>query len=184
MNEEEISRRIEEAVKGIEEKVAKAVAGIEKEVGNIEIEKVETGKVTKNLGILNLKDATGEDIENMNNIKNLGIIIVPEKYLGKVSNKVVANLGMIVPYVEGMRLYTGSTTIDASMLQALDEPIEFIQTGSLSFEKDITEQLVKDKIKEFRNYGAVEVPGSIYGAVMAKCMENCGAISKSGDDED
>ena len=112
------------------------------------------------------------------------IIIASEKYLSKVSKKVVANLGMIVPYVEGMRLYTGSTTIDASMLQALDEPIEFIQTGHLSFGDDVTVEMVKENIKGFSNYGHISAPERIYGVIMARCMENYGHISKNGSDED
>ena len=140
-------------------------------------------KATKNLGVLNLKDITSEELDKIEDIKNLGVIIAPEELMSKVSAKVTKNLGTIVPYKKGWRLYSGHTIIDKAMLEALDEPLEFIQTGHLEFEDDVTPELVKDKVKAFHNYGHVQANEAIFGVITAKCLENYGHISK-GDEED
>ena len=133
----------------------------------------------KNIGILDLRHATAEDIEKMEKMVNVGVIIVPEELVGKVSTKIKTNIGAIIPYVEGMRIFTGKTLIDAAMLEALDEPISFIHAGALTLDSDVTPELIKTKIKSFRNYGSASVPAAAHGALMAKCIENAGVIEKS-----
>jgi hypothetical protein len=178
---EEAAEKIEEAVERIQERIENGIAGIDVD---IDVDKISNcvsrsmEGVVKNLGILNLKNVSLEELENIREIKNLGMIIAPEKYMSQISAKVTKNLGSIVPYKEGMRLYSGDTTIEASMLDALDEPIEFLQTGRLTFSDDVTPELIKSKIKGFDNYGQVRVPTKIYGILMAKCMENHGQIAK------
>jgi len=192
-----VMAKIDKAMEGIDEKIQRVVAKIEKDVGDIDV-KVDVNTVdgeccpeaseyTKNVGILNLKDITEEELDNMKPLKNVGIIIVPEKFMGKLSAKIKSNVGLTIPYKEGWRVYSGCTEIDAMMLDALDEPIEFIQVGSLTFKDDVTPELIKSKIKAFHNYGSVSAPEHIYGVVMAKCLENHGSLSKNGhccDDDD
>ena len=193
-NLDAVMAKIDKAMEGIDEKIQRVVAKIEREMGDIDV-KIdvktngdeccpEDSEFTKNVGILNLKDITEEELDRMRPIKNVGIIIVPEKFIGKVSTKIKSNVGLTVPYKEGWRLFSGCTEIDAMMLDALDEPIEFIQVGSMTFKDDITPDMVKAKIKAFHNYGSVSAPEHIYGAVMAKCLENHGSLSKNGDDDD
>ncbi|MCK4757244.1 MAG: hypothetical protein KAS67_02205 [Thermoplasmata archaeon] len=213
MDPDEISKKIEEALenaglknmdefmekvhlgmKGIDKKVAKAVAKIDKELGNIDITvddechhhhgKGDDTEYMKNVGVLNLKNITEEELDSMKPIKNMGVIIVPENLMGKVSAKIKSNVGVTIPYKEGWRLYSGHTEIDNSMLEALDEPIEFIQTGHMTVNEDVDGELLKQKIKAFNNYGHISVPDNIYGIMMAKCMENSGHIGKKSDEDD
>ena len=141
-------------------------------------EKPEEG-IVKNVGVLNLKDVTEEDIERIKGIKNVGVIIAPKELIGKISAKITKNVGVTVPYVEGMRLYCGKTTINADTLRSLEEPIDILQAGKLVFEKDVTPELILEKVKSYRNYGKTEVPSKAYGALMSKCVENMGKIEKT-----
>jgi hypothetical protein len=61
-------------------------------------------EVTENVRVLDLKDATEEDIEQLKEIKNVGVIIAPEGLISKVSSKILENVGIILPYKEGRRL--------------------------------------------------------------------------------
>ena len=45
---------------------------------------------------------------------------------------------VIIPYVEGTRIFVGKTLFDAAMLEALDEPIKFIHAGELTIDSDVT----------------------------------------------
>ena len=178
--------KIENSISGIDfdkinETVEKAMASVDKHVHDIDID---IHSMTKNVGVLNFKDITEEEIENMGAIKNTGIIIVPEELMSKVSAKIVKNVGTVVPYKKGWRIYSGHTEIDSSMLEAIDEPLEFIQTGHLDIHKDVTSKLIKAKIKAFHNYGHVQATEETYGVLMSKCMENYGHISKNGHDDD
>ena len=178
--------KIENSIAGIDfdkinETVEKAMAGVDKHIHDIDID---IHSMTKNVGVLNFKDITEEEIEKMGAIKNTGIIIVPEELMSKVSAKIVKNVGTVVPYKKGWRIYSGHTEINSSMLEAIDEPLEFIQTGHLEINDDVSSKQIKDKIKSFHNYGHVEATEDTYGVLMARCLENYGHISKNGHDED
>ena len=203
-NLDEIMAKVEKAMEGVDKKIAKAVAKIDKELGNIDIDievdgddhcdhdhhhdqhhhKKDEGDYMKNVGVLNLKNITEEELDAMKPIKNVGVIIVPEDLMGKVSAKIKSNVGVTIPYKEGWRLYSGHTEIDNSMLEALDEPLEFIQTGHLEFNDDVDAKLLKDKIKAFNNYGHISASEEIYGTLMSKCLENSGHIGKKSDKDD
>jgi hypothetical protein len=170
---------IDKAMEHIQDQIENGIAGIE-----VDIEGGNRDDVLKNLGVLNMKDITDEELDKIKGIRNLGMMIVPEELMSKVSAKVTKNLGTIVPYKKGWRLYSGHTKINAAMLEALDEPLEFLQTGHLEFEDDVTPELVKDKIKAFHNYGHVQATEATYGVLMAKCLENYGMVSKGKEDED
>jgi hypothetical protein len=168
---------IDKAMEHIQDQIENGIAGMD-----IDIQKDDD--VIKNLGVLNMKDMTAEELDKIKGIKNLGVMIVPEELMSKVSAKVTKNLGTIVPYRKGWRLYSGHTTINAAMLEALDEPLEFLQTGHLEFDEDVTPELVKENIKAFHNYGHVQATEQTYGVLMAKCLENYGMVSKGKLDED
>ena len=189
--------KIEMAMDGLDEKIENSIAGIDFDKMNETVEKamasvdkhghdidVDAHRVTKNVGVLNFKDITEEEIEKLGDIKNTGVIIVPEEFMSKISAKIIKNIGTVVPYKKGWRIYSGHTEIDSSMLEAIDEPLEFIQTGHLDIAEDVTSKLIKAKIKAFHNYGHVQATEETYGVLMAKCMENYGHISKNGHDED
>ena len=202
-NMDEIMEKVNKAMKGVDKKIAKAVAKIDKELGNIDIDidvdidddccdhhhehhrhKKDEGEYMKNVGVLNLKNITEEELDSMKPIKNVGVIIVPEHLMGKVSAKIKSNVGVTIPYKEGWRLYSGSTEIDNSMLEALDEPLEFIQTGHMSISDDVDVDLLKEKVKAFNNYGHISAPNHLYGTLMAKCLENSGHIGKNSEEDD
>ena len=193
---DKVQIKIEMAMDGLDDKIENSITGIDFDKINETVEKamasvnkhahdidVEIGRVTKNVGVLNLKNITEEELEKMADIKNTGVIIAPEELMGKVSAKVIKNIGTIVPYKKGWRIYSGHTAIDRSMLEALDEPLEFIQTGHMGIRTDVTPKLIKDKIKAFHNYGYIQTTEETYGVLMAKCLENYGQISKNGDDD-
>lgn len=135
--------------------------------------------IIKNVGVLNFKDLTEEEMEKIKGIQNIGVLIVPAKLIGRFSAKITKNMGVIVPYVEGMRLYVGETRINADTLKNLKEPIAILQAGELVFEKDVTPELIQEKIKDYRNWGETEVPPNAYGALMSKCSENMGKIDRT-----
>jgi DNA repair exonuclease SbcCD ATPase subunit len=179
---EEVQEKVEKAMEGVQDKIENAIAGIDFEKLDKDID-VQMKQTTKNLGIMNLKEITPEELEKIEEIKNLGVIIAPEELMSKVSSKVTKNLGTIVPYKKGWRLYSGHTVINKAMLEALEEPMEFIQTGHLEIHDDVTPELVKTKIKAFHNYGHIHATEEIYGVLTSRCLENYGHISK-GNGED
>ncbi|KYH41438.1 MAG: hypothetical protein AYL32_005480 [Candidatus Bathyarchaeota archaeon B26-2] len=139
--------------------------------------KIEAG-VLKNVGVLNLKDVPEEGIIGLRAIKNTGILIVPKNLMGRLADIKLENVGVFVPYVEGMRIYAGETLMNADMLKSLEEPISILQAGKLQISGDVTPELIMQKVKEIRNYGKITVPTKeIYGALMAKVTENMGKIT-------
>ncbi|MDD4308602.1 MAG: hypothetical protein PHU53_07330, partial [Thermoplasmata archaeon] len=139
---------------------------------------------TRNIGVLNLKDITPEELDKMGEIRNSGVIIAPEELIGRISAKISKNMGTIVAYKKGWRIYSGYMEFDKAMLEALEDPIEFISIGYLSIEKDVTADLLKTKIKAFHNYGQVSATEETYGIIKSKCLENYGQISKNGESEE
>jgi myosin heavy subunit len=197
---ESMAAKIEKAMESVQEQLENSIAGIdfdalgenlhkgmrEMEKGFKDMEKdirISVENDMKNVGILNLKDITAEELDKMGDIRNMGVIIVPEELMGKISSRVLKNMGTIVPYKKGWRIYSGHTEVDKAMLESLEEPIEFIHTGYLSIAKDVTAGLIKAKVKAFHNYGHISATDETYGILMSKCIENYGEITRNGDDE-
>jgi vacuolar-type H+-ATPase subunit E/Vma4 len=184
-----IEEQLENGIAGINfgnigENIQKGMREMEKGLKNMEKNiHISMESDMKNVGILNLKDITPEELDKMGEIRNMGIIIAPEELMGKISSKVTKNMGTIVPYRKGWRIYSGHTEIDSSMLEALDEPMEFIHTGYMSIAKDVTAVLIKAKVKAFHNYGHISATDETYGILMSKCIENYGEITRNGDYE-
>ncbi|MGQ9624896.1 MAG: hypothetical protein ACUVT9_05945 [Candidatus Bathycorpusculaceae bacterium] len=137
-------------------------------------EKAEEG-VIKNTGVLDLSSAVEEEIERIKKIKNAGVVIVPEKFIGRVSVK-MENVGVVIPYREGMKLYSGESRLNADTLKSVEEPISIINAGKLFVEKNVTAELIIQKIREIRNYGKIIAPKLNYGALMSKISQNAGKI--------
>jgi vacuolar-type H+-ATPase subunit F/Vma7 len=137
-------------------------------------ERKEEGVIT-NTGILDLRNATEEDIERIKSIENVGVIIVPEKFIGRIRAK-TENVGVIIPYREGLRLYSGKSTINNETLKGFEEPASILNAGKLWIDKKTTSELIMQKIKEIRNYGKIIVPKHVQGAIMSKITENHGKI--------
>ena len=153
----------------------------EEDVEDDEEEERARAGVLKNTGILNFKDYTEEVIDELRTIKNTGILIVPKKLAGKILGK-AKNTGIIVLYTEGSKLYMGATVLDADSLKSFKKPVNITQLGKLSFEDDVTSELIKEKIESISNYGKINVSKDIYGQLMAKVTENAGKIEKIEDE--
>ncbi len=183
---EKMAEQIEKAMEGVQEEIENSLFGLDFDETGRKMDRaakdieVQIGQFSKNVGVLNLKDITAEELEKMGEIRNAGIIIVPEEYIGRISAKITKNMGTVVPYRKGWRIYSGSTELSKEMLEALEEPIEFVQTGYMEVSKDVTADLIKDKIRSFHNYGHLFATESTYGILMARCLENYGQISKNG----
>lgn len=136
--------------------------------------KTEEG-VIKNTGVLDLSSAVEEEIERIKKIKNAGVVIVPEKFIGRVSAK-AENVGVLVPYKEGMKLFSGESRLNIDALKSIEEPMSIINIGKLLLEKNVTPELISQKIKEIRNYGKIISPKHSYGAVLSKVSQNAGKI--------
>jgi len=131
--------------------------------------------IIENTGVLNLKDITEEEIGRIKKIKNVGVLIVPKNLVGRLSAK-IENIGTVVPYEEGVRIYAGKSKINADALNAIEEPISIVNAGKIIIDKTVTAELVRQKIKEIKNYGKIIVPEKTYGALMSKVSENMGKV--------
>lgn len=184
---ERMGEQIERAMEGVQEEIENSLSGIDfegigRKLDNAAKEmEIHGDRFSKNVGVLNLKDITAEELEKMGEIRNAGIIIAPEELIGRVSSKISKNLGTVVPYRKGWRIYSGSTELSKEMLEALEEPIDFIQTGYMEVSGDVAPELIKAKVRSFHNYGHVSATDRTYGILMARCLENYGQISKNGD---
>jgi len=133
-------------------------------------------KKIEEIGILDLRGATRKDIEDMGPMENVGVIIVPEELKGLISSKIKKNVGIVVSARKNDRIFSGDTTINREMLEALEEPVEFFQAGRLTVSDDVTKELIKEKIKSFRSYGLLVAPKELHGILMAKCIETVGGF--------
>lgn len=146
----------------------------EEEKEKIEIEE----GVIENVGVLNFKDVSPEDLEKIRLLRNIGLIIVPGELMGKVASIPKENVGAIIPYIEGAKTYVGEVRISADTLRRFEEPVDIIIVGEAVFEEDVTAELIDEKIKTVRVYGEVVAPAEAYGVFMAKCVEVLGVVNK------
>jgi hypothetical protein len=131
------------------------------------------------------EDVTSEMLQEGIKALHCNRVICSRNLLGTIK-KIAVNRPTILPYTNKVRQYTNNT-ISSAMLQYETEPIDIIVNGALIFDKDMTSEILNEKVVTINNFGSITCEPEMYPAIMDKVRENHGHIaprSPSTDDEE
>lgn len=130
----------------------------------------------QNIGSLDARKATREAIETIAKIKNIGSILVTKESREMLMAISQENIGSIIELDIDVKLHVGPFKFTKEMLETAPEPIKMSIVGPVSFEFDISPELLSQKLAWLNVTGPIEVMDTISGILMSKLSDAVGPI--------
>lgn len=132
------------------------------------------GPTVMNVGVLDLRGASVEDLAKLERVKNVGTILISPGMTGDLANAVMENVGGMVEATEADRVVIGPVMeIDRAMLEGMPDNQRLIVIGILAFANDAPAELIAQKFELLRLTGILIAPAPVRGALLGK-MEHTG----------
>jgi hypothetical protein len=109
-------------------------------------------------------------------VRIVGQLLAPRDSQSVLSGKLTQLTGQILYIPPKSRLFMGNESINREFLELLSEPTPFVVMGNLTFEKDVTKDLVKEKIPEIVLMGNISAPLELATLVNVITVEKMGKI--------
>ena len=77
------------------------------------------------------------------------------------------------------RVFHGSTSLGAGFFRQLDEPASLVSFGALAIDPDVTESLLREKVRSFTLFGRTTAPAELVGVVQFLATDAFAAIGAS-----
>ncbi len=131
----------------------------------------------KNIGILDARKASPEQIAGIGRLNNIGCLVTGSQNKAAFMKTGMQNVGRMLELDDAYRVHTGPLHINAAMLAGATEPIMFCVVGPLTIDADITPELLQEKLAGICLIGPASVPEKLYGTFMSIAKDITGIVS-------
>jgi hypothetical protein len=135
-------------------------------------------KIYKNIGLLDLRKATKEEVLEIGKIENIGTIIVTDEQSAAISNVEQSNIGNVLTLPDGIELViqNGEYRLTKVMLEAFEGQVCIVVNGKL-FVEPIGDAQLLSKIYRGTINGRVIIMESDLGILTGKLQVNGESVS-------
>ncbi len=109
-------------------------------------------------------------------VRVVGQLMAPRDSQAVLGPKLSQVTGQVVYVPENCRVIMGKETINQEFLELLQEPTPLVVMGHLTFESDVSKELVQQKIPEIVLLGAIHAPRAISTLLSVITKEKLGKI--------
>ena len=131
----------------------------------------------KNVGILDARKATPEQIAEIGKLNNVGCLIVSQDNRGEFVKVSMENVGKMSELDHEYRLHTGPLDITKQMLEDSAGEVKLCVVGPLTVSQDVGVELLQAKLGGLHLIGPASVPEHLYGAFMSQVKEITGTVA-------
>lgn len=131
----------------------------------------------RNIGILDARKATVEQIAAIGKMVNIGCIVVNPASKAELMKVSLLNVGKMLELDDDYRLHTGPLEITRGMLEEATSPLKYCITGPLSLDCDLTPELLQAKLAGLCLIGPASVPEHLHGVFMSIAKDIIGPVS-------
>ena len=132
------------------------------------------GPVVKNVGVLDLRGSSVEDLKRLERIENVGTLLIDPEHTGALSNAVMVNVGSMVEAGPDEKIMMGPLfDFDRTAVESMPDGQSVILIGIVAFADDVDGALVSQKFERIRLTGILIAPSSVRGALIGK-LEHTG----------
>ena len=132
------------------------------------------GPVVENVGCLDLRGASAEEVATLKKVKNTGTVLISPEARAGLTGTAMENVGSVIEAGLDEKLLVGpSIEFDAEALETMEDGQKLLVTGILTFAADATAALVSQKIAKLRLTGILIAPKSVQGVLTGR-MEHTG----------
>lgn len=133
----------------------------------------------KNVGILDVRKASPEQIREIGKIVNVGCLVTSAESKAQLLKVNLQNIGKLAELDLDYKLHTGPLEITRAMLESSEQGVKLCVVGPLSVDGDIPVELLQAKLAGLYLIGPASVPKHLYGAFMSSVKEITGPVSAS-----
>ncbi|MBB6051576.1 hypothetical protein [Armatimonas rosea] len=134
------------------------------------------GPHVENVGVLDLRTCTLEELSQLKSLRNIGTVLVSSAIRGGLSGVSSENVGSFIEADPDERLLVGPMLeLDGLALEAMEEGQKLIVVGILWFTDTVTVEQVQKKLSRLRLTGILLAPQAVRGALLAR-IEHIGPI--------
>ncbi|NMD12157.1 MAG: hypothetical protein GYA77_01265 [Candidatus Cloacimonetes bacterium] len=131
----------------------------------------------QNVGILDARKATLEQIREIAKLNNVGCLVVNSTCKADLLKVDMLNVGKMLELDDDYKLHTGPLEISRQMLEDSPAPLKLCVVGPLSIECDVNPELLLQKISGLCLIGPASIPKALHGAFMSAVKDQVGPIS-------
>ena len=132
------------------------------------------GPFVENVGTLDLRGSTAEEVATLKKVKNSGTVLISPEARAGLSGTSMENVGSVIEAGLDEKLLVGpSIEFDAEALEGMEDGQKFLVTGIVTFSSDAPAALVAQKIARLRLTGILIASKSVQGVLTGR-MEHTG----------
>lgn len=131
----------------------------------------------KNIGILDARHATPEQIQGIGKLVNIGCLAISPQNKADFLKVSLLNVGKMLELDEEYKLHTGPLEITAQMLEDAPRGLKLCVVGPLTLEAEISPELLRERLIGLCLIGPASVPAPLYGAFMSSAREIVGPVA-------
>ncbi|MCD4830062.1 MAG: hypothetical protein K8R90_11595 [Candidatus Cloacimonetes bacterium] len=120
-----------------------------------------------NLGVLDMREATAEIVENIAGIGNVGMLLYTAETKHLLTSLSISNVGSSIETDKDTRIVNGNIELDHETLANTDKPLSYIVNGQISIKRDVTVADVEHGL------------GKLWVNGVVLCPEACAAVVRS-----
>ncbi len=133
-------------------------------------------KIIKNVGLLDIRNATEESISEIEKILNVGAVIYSSKTAHLLTRLSFGNLGASIEVPDDCKIITGQVEINKGYLEQQKEPLDLFLTGQIIFKNDLEPEDIEKGFKSLLITGQLLCPEKIMPAVQSKIKSITGQV--------
>lgn len=130
----------------------------------------------RNIGSLDARNASQETLEQISKMKNIGSILISKENRQWIMKINMENIGSTVEMDNDVKLHMGPFQFTRELLESAPQPVKMSIVGPVSFDREITAELLEEKLGWLNITGPVEVFEPISGVLMSKMHDSVGPI--------
>ncbi|HOZ00865.1 MAG TPA: hypothetical protein PLG20_03555 [Candidatus Syntrophosphaera sp.] len=131
----------------------------------------------RNVGILDARKATPEQISAIGQISNVGSLVLSAANKSELMKVSLFNVGRILELDDDYTMFTGSMEITRQLLEDSAKGVKLCMVGPLTVDSDITPELLQEKLVALYLIGPASVPENLYGAFMSRVKDIAGHVA-------
>ena len=131
----------------------------------------------KNVGILDARKASPEQIREIGKLSNIGCLVLNPAVKTDLLRVSLVNVGKMLELDDDYKLHTGPLEITRQMLETSPVPLKFCVVGPLSVDCEVTPELLRDKLGGLCLIGPASIPEALQGYFMTAVKDIVGPVS-------
>lgn len=130
-----------------------------------------TGKIIRNVAVLDLRSASEAAVANIRRVENVATVIFSPETADLFAKLSISNVASVCKLPKDAKLINGQETITRDSFKGLEAPLDLYVNGQLIIKPDAPEEKLRAGLGSLTINGQLLYPESLAGAIKTKLKE-------------